>query len=306
MPPRVTYRRSPCSRVVLIALCAANMAGCSADTTRLSSNPFSGSLGASNLPPAEVTSSIPAGAVTAQQFPPPSYPSVAATGAPPTPPYRPASLPRSIGVATSDAKLLIGQRLSVPGVTAAHINGAAKTAGQPVTTKQARVQPPSKPQKVASTEPAASVNLVSPAAESPATESDTGTGTPSFRWPARGRVIAGFGAKTGGQKNNGINLSILAGTPVKVAEDGVVAYAGNELKGYGNLVLIRHSGGYVTAYAHASEVIVKRGDRVTQGQIIARAGQTGDVTAPQLHFEIRKGSTPIDPMQFLQSSPADL
>ena len=89
------------------------------------------------------------------------------------------------------------------------------------------------------------------------------------------------------------------GTPVKASDDGVVAYAGNELKGYGNLVLVRHSNGYVTAYAHASELMVKRGDSVKRGQMIAKSGQTGNVSSPQLHFEIRKGATPVDPMQHL-------
>jgi murein DD-endopeptidase MepM/ murein hydrolase activator NlpD len=89
------------------------------------------------------------------------------------------------------------------------------------------------------------------------------------------------------------------GTPIKAADDGVVAYAGNELKTYGNLVLIRHANGYVTAYAHASEILVKRDDHIKRGQIIAKAGQTGNVAAPQLHFEIRKGSAPVDPMPYL-------
>ena len=114
-----------------------------------------------------------------------------------------------------------------------------------------------------------------------------------------GRVIAAFGAKTNGQQNDGINVAVPEGTPIKAAEDGVVAYAGNELKGYGNLVLVRHANGYVTAYAHASEMMVKRGDTIKRGQMIAKAGQTGNVTSPQLHFEIRKGSTPVDPSQFL-------
>lgn len=127
-------------------------------------------------------------------------------------------------------------------------------------------------------------------------------GLPSFRWPVRGRVIAAFGAKTNGKSNDGINLSVPAGTPIKAAEDGVVAYAGSELKGYGNLVLVRHSSGYVTAYAHASEIAVKRGDTVKRGQMLGKAGQTGDVTSPQLHFEIRKGSTPVDPTQFLNGA----
>jgi murein DD-endopeptidase MepM/ murein hydrolase activator NlpD len=89
------------------------------------------------------------------------------------------------------------------------------------------------------------------------------------------------------------------GTAVRAAEDGVVAYAGNELKGYGNLILVRHSNGFVTAYANASEIMVKRNDKVRRGQIIAKSGQTGAVASPQLHFEIRKGSSPVDPMQHL-------
>jgi len=125
---------------------------------------------------------------------------------------------------------------------------------------------------------------------------------PSFRWPVRGRVIAAYGAKVNGTANDGINLAVPEGTSVKAAEDGVVAYAGNELKGYGNLVLVRHPNGYVTAYAHASEVTVKRGDQVKRGQVLARAGQTGNVTSPQLHFEIRKGATPIDPTQYLSGN----
>ena len=122
---------------------------------------------------------------------------------------------------------------------------------------------------------------------------------PTFRWPVRGRVITAFGASTNGATNDGINLAVPEGTPVKAADDGVVAYAGNELKGYGNLVLIRHSNGFVSAYAHASELLVKRGDNIKRGQVIAHAGQTGNVTSPQLHFEIRKGSTPVDPTKYL-------
>src|SRR5207248_982710 len=122
---------------------------------------------------------------------------------------------------------------------------------------------------------------------------------PTFRWPVRGKVITSYGAKTNGKANDGINLAVPEGTPVKAAEDGVVAYSGNELKGYGNLVLVRHTNGYVTAYAHASELMVKRGDTIKRGQIIAKSGQSGEVGSPQLHFEIRKGSSLVDPLQFL-------
>jgi murein DD-endopeptidase MepM/ murein hydrolase activator NlpD len=118
---------------------------------------------------------------------------------------------------------------------------------------------------------------------------------PEFRWPARGRVILGF--KPG--SNDGINIALPDHTPVKAAEAGVVAYAGSELKGYGNMVLIKHPNGYVTAYANNGELDVKKGDQVKRGQIIAKSGQTGNVTAPQLHFELRKGSTPVDPAAYL-------
>ena len=127
-------------------------------------------------------------------------------------------------------------------------------------------------------------------------------GSPGFRWPVRGRVIQAFGPKPNGLQNDGINLAVPEGTPIKAAEDGVVAYAGNELKGYGNLVLVRHSNGFVTAYAHASDILVKRGDSVKRGQVIAHSGQTGNVTSPQLHFEIRKGATPVDPAQYLSGA----
>ena len=140
-------------------------------------------------------------------------------------------------------------------------------------------------------------------ADSPGGKPSEATGAlPTFRWPVRGKVITGYGAKTNGKANDGINLAVPEGTPVKAAEDGVVAYAGNELKGYGNLVLVRHSNGYVTAYAHASELMVKRGDTIRRGQVIAKSGQSGEVGSPQLHFEIRKGSQPVDPLQFLNGA----
>ena len=152
------------------------------------------------------------------------------------------------------------------------------------------------------TEPTATAHVATPAAD-PLPESaptgTTGNASASFRWPVRGRVIAGFGPKTNGQQNDGINVSVPEGTPIKAAEEGVVAYAGSELKGYGNLVLVRHANGFVTAYAHASELSVKKGETVKRGQVIGKAGATGNVTSPQLHFEVRKGATPVDPAQYL-------
>jgi murein DD-endopeptidase MepM/ murein hydrolase activator NlpD len=126
----------------------------------------------------------------------------------------------------------------------------------------------------------------------------------SLRWPLRGKIISEFGTKPNGMKNEGVNIAVPEGTPIRAAEEGIVAYAGNELKGYGNLILIRHEGGYVTAYAHAKELEVKRGDSVKRGDVIAKAGQSGAVSSPQLHFEVRKGATALDPIKFLGSSTA--
>ena len=162
------------------------------------------------------------------------------------------------------------------------------------------------PQRMAALEPAKNAAMLTTPAKDAAKDAaaavkdaEAEDAASGFRWPVRGRVISGFGPKPTGQQNDGINLAVPEGTPIKAADDGVVAYAGNELKGYGNLVLVRHSNGYVTAYAHASEILVKRGDSVRRGQVIAKSGQTGDVTSPQVHFEVRKGSTPVDPMQHL-------
>ncbi len=126
----------------------------------------------------------------------------------------------------------------------------------------------------------------------------------SFRWPVRGRVISEFGAKPDGGHNDGIDLAVPQGTSVMAAENGVVAYAGNELKGYGNLVLIRHANNWVSAYAHNEEILVKRGDKVRRGQVIAKAGATGTVSQPQVHFELRKGSRPVDPTKYMSSEAA--
>ncbi|MGH6671600.1 MAG: peptidoglycan DD-metalloendopeptidase family protein [Xanthobacteraceae bacterium] len=143
---------------------------------------------------------------------------------------------------------------------------------------------------------------VAPQQQTPVKAAESVASLPSFRWPVRGRVIAGFGPSPNGLQNDGIDVSVPEGTPIKAADDGIVAYAGNELKGYGNLVLIRHSDGYVTAYAHASQILVKRGETVKRGQVIAKAGDTGNVKTPELHFEIRKGATPVDPTQFLKGA----
>ena len=210
------------------------------------------------------------------------------------------------------AKLSLGMKLTVPGSKSAAVAPVAQPVvaaapAQPVApvavpaTKMAAAGGP--PQSVRLASAATNVVEEKPVVEAASVKSSEATGAlPTFRWPVRGKVITSYGAKTNGKSNDGINLAVPEGTPVKAAEDGVVAYSGNELKGYGNLVLVRHSNGYVTAYAHASELMVKRGDTIKRGQIIAKSGQSGEVGSPQLHFEIRKGSSPVDPLQFLNGA----
>jgi murein DD-endopeptidase MepM/ murein hydrolase activator NlpD len=214
---------------------------------------------------------------------------------------------REIAVANgiaSDTPLKVGTRLTIPVRTPASAPAGRQQPSAPVV---AQTTPPrtytpaaAAPGKLASSETAANVHLASPV-ETPSAEAGP-NGAPGFRWPVRGRIINNFGARVNGSPNDGIDLAVPEGTQVRAADDGVVAYAGNELKGYGNLVLVRHSNGFVTAYANGSELMVKRNDQVHKGQVILKSGQTGNAAAPQLHFEIRKNSAPVDPMQFL---PAD-
>jgi murein DD-endopeptidase MepM/ murein hydrolase activator NlpD len=231
----------------------------------------------------------------------------------------PASAIMAANALNSPTSLHAGQRLVIPRYSNSTAATPTRTASQPanpnravaakapapaakpapVQTAQPQKPAPAQPTRVASAEPTQTASLAKPDVSA---DEAKGSGAPSFRWPVRGRIITGFGPKPNGQQNDGINLSVPEGTPIKAAEDGVVAYAGNELKGYGNLVLIRHSNGFVTAYAHASELTVKRGDTIKRGQTIGKAGQTGTVTSPQLHFEIRKGSSPVDPTQYLNGA----
>ena len=216
----------------------------------------------------------------------------------------------------SDARLRVGQRLRVPAapVRTANASNFANDVGVPAPAPAAR--PDFKPSAADSLKPLPPQGNAASSAEQPqrtaaltpepasAVTSRALPEPPSmsagkFRWPVRGRVISPFGTKPNGAQNDGINIAVPEGTSIKAAENGVVAYVGNELKGYGNLILIRHGEDWVSAYAHASEMMVKRGDQVRRGQIIAKAGRTGAVSQPQLHFELRKGSRPVDPMRFL-------
>ena len=201
-------------------------------------------------------------------------------------------------------KLNVGDRVAIP---AGNMRVASRETRQPAPAPTLRAAPPhiQQPRSVASA-PAATARVArsepdpkpAPTQDAINTAEPAG-GVPQFHWPVKGRIIASFGREPNGTHNDGINLSVPVGTPIKAADDGVVAYAGNELKGYGNLVLIRHADQFVTAYANNSKLLVHRGERVRRGQVIARSGQTGSVTSPQLHFEIRRGSRPVDPSKYL-------
>lgn len=198
---------------------------------------------------------------------------------------------------TAAAKAQTAAQAAAQAKTAAQAKAAAqvKTAAEAPakTVAQAQQKAPVAEPKTPERQQAAVAAPEAPAAKQEVAQQASGG---SFRWPARGRIIQGFNGRNGSE---GINIALPEGTPVKAAEGGVVAYAGSELKGYGNLVLIRHENGWVSAYANNGELTVKRGDKVSRGQTVAKSGQSGNVSTPQLHFELRKGSTPVDPMPHL-------
>ncbi len=120
-----------------------------------------------------------------------------------------------------------------------------------------------------------------------------------FIWPVKGKLISKYGKSEEGFYNDGINIVSQKGAEVISSEDGKVIYSGNEIPGYGNLILIKHSKNWITAYAHLSEVFIEKGRLVKKGQKIGSVGSTGNVRSPQLHFEIRKGKEAVDPLEFL-------
>lgn len=218
------------------------------------------------------------------------------------------SIARKTGVSTTalkqangmqDGLLRIGQTLKVPAAGAAATTLAATkpAAAAPVdTVKTASIPAPEKPSATLATyTPPKKDQKVIQQAESDAAEAPDSTGIGKMRWPVRGRVISGYKSGTGG-----IDIAVPEGTPVKAAENGVVIYAGDGLKEFGNTVLVRHEDGLVTVYGHASSLEVQRGQKVKRGQEIARSGMSGTTDAPKLHFEVRKNSSPVDPQTFLE------
>jgi len=148
----------------------------------------------------------------------------------------------------------------------------------------------------------ASVPLVTPPGAPSGGPIATASGTGAFLWPVRGTLLRGYGVTGTGQRNDGINIGAERGTPIRAAAAGQVAYAGNQLAAFGNLILVRHPTGYITAYAHVDQLSVKEGDTVAAGQQIATVGTSGAVETPQLHFQIRKGKSVVDPMTLLGKS----
>ncbi|TPN42076.1 LysM peptidoglycan-binding domain-containing M23 family metallopeptidase [Mesorhizobium sp. B1-1-6] len=195
-----------------------------------------------------------------------------------------------------DGLLKIGQTLKVPAGGTATVAAAKPAAVDPVTT--ATTQPTAKTtpsQTLASyTPPKKDAKVIQQAEDDDAVAPDA-TGIGKMRWPVRGRVISGFGSG-----KDGVDIAVPAGTPVKAAENGVVIYAGDGLKEFGNTVLVRHENGLVTVYGHASSIEVQRGQKVKRGQEIALSGMSGTTDSPKLHFEVRKNSAPVDPSGYLE------
>lgn len=216
----------------------------------------------------------------------------------------PAAIIRANALQSPD-QLRVGQTLTIPGATGATQQTAQQSQpqAQPAVEQRPAVQTAEARDETTPQPVPASLTQGQDSTGEPDTRAGIADPAPmsanTFRWPVRGRVVSAFGDTSNGTRNDGVKIAVPEGTSVRAAENGVVAYAGDELKGYGNLVLIRHSDDWVTAYAHNSEIAVRRGDQVTRGQVIARAGQSGSVNSPQLHFELRKGSQPVDPLRYM-------
>jgi len=206
----------------------------------------------------------------------------AATPAQPMPPQPPATAPQQAVTPPPSAAKMLPDIIPLDG---------------PPPAKEAETAPPARP-----------ATLTPPPAAPPAAIGPQAAAEPApggrFPWPVRGRVLAAYGSMPGGGHNDGINIAAPLGTPVRAIDSGTVVYSGNEVKGYGNIVLIRHANGWISAYAHLDDVSVKQGEAITAGEIIAKVGNSGGVAEPQLHFELRRGQKPVNPTEFLAPAPS--
>ncbi|MGF9695336.1 peptidoglycan DD-metalloendopeptidase family protein [Rhizobium sp. 0TCS1.26] len=206
----------------------------------------------------------------------------------------------------NDGNLRIGQTLKVSGEagdqmkTASIVRPAVEKPAAPMKAEPV-VAKPDAPAQAAEAPSAQSASLTDVEKKSDVSAAaPTATGISKYRWPVTGAVTASYGQNVDGNRNDGINISVPEGTPIKSAENGVVIYAGNGLKQLGNTVLVRHDDGKVTVYGHASNISVSRGQKVQRGQTIATSGMSGDAKRPQVHFEVRKDATPVNPITFLE------
>ncbi|MEZ5910367.1 MAG: LysM peptidoglycan-binding domain-containing protein [Hyphomicrobiaceae bacterium] len=208
---------------------------------------------------------------------------------------------------TDPTKLKPGMVLKIPGKATAARRPLERRPESPATVQPASTKPDT-PIRVIQTRPVIIPGRGAPAEAAPQPKrekmaalprSKPATGGAHFRWPVQGKVVQKFGPRPDGSHSDGIDLAVPPGTDVVAADAGEVAYSGNELAGYGNLVLIRHTNGWVSAYAHNDKLLVKRGDKVRRGQLIAKSGTSGGISQPKLHFELRQGSKPVDPLPYL-------
>lgn len=246
------------------------------------------------------------GSIQATELPPPSggpAPASTAATAPMASGGAPAPVPGAKPTVTADAGTGMAYQpgqaptsLRLPGQKPAPVVAEAPAA-RPV---EAAPPPPPSPQPPPAAQPSQEVAAVPP--PKPAEPEPAPRSSGRFLWPVKGKVISNYGPKPDGMHNDGINIAASKGTPVVAVDNGVVAYAGNELRGFGNLLLVKHADGFITAYAHLDRIDVERGASVKRGQAIGTVGQTGAVTSPQLHFELRKGSQAVDPRDRLDGS----
>lgn len=248
--------------------------------------------------PVQAVETIPAGSV------PPAVPAGKVESAPLAPISNAPAASPSTSSAPASPPSAVTPETAPPAVA----SQAAEPVVKPTVQAEARSEgAAAEPKAAAAPTPAQSAALRRQMAEvEPASAALPARAGSGFIWPVRGRVISDFGSKGGGLHNDGINIAAPRGTPIRAAENGVVVYAGNELRGFGNLVLLRHAGGWMTAYGHADQLTVERGDQVKRGQVIARVGATGNVTSPQVHFELRRGSRPVNPREHLLSESASV
>lgn len=230
--------------------------------------------------------------VATASLPPPRAPApqvAAAVAPPPSAPAQPVGAPGVI-VAAPSSPPPAQAPFEPPPARPAAVAGAGPVAALPM-------PPAVTPSTIV--EPASLTRVEPPAAAPEETVPVPAGHAGLFLWPVHGTIVSDYGSKPGGLQNDGINIAAPRGTPIHAADAGVVVYAGNELRGFGNLLLVKHRGGWVTAYAHAEDLLVHRGEEVRRGQVVARVGNTGGVGTPQLHFEIRKGAHPLNPRDYL-------